>query len=316
MTFNLRKIMQIFIIFLVALVTGISVGKIYVDNLEAITVIEGGVDSVKEKDEVVQELVNSVQGKTVDKCTFLNAVEIYLIAEHKFYNAPEFYKIMTGVVNADAGVTKVNQIMKGERLKKDGKLYYNKLSPSTSSLAPQICSRFIYEYDSDHVDVYPNGTFAVSSPAKDLKGVFKEEDKQVYDLEKYKETFNTEPTTALSYIISSVSCPKGNYTSIKNNGNDTFTFTMTFDAKHTAYAGLIYAYEIAFSSGKGQPKWVSLQMDVTVDKDFNFVSIKYDEIYKMDSGVIGYIPVHDLFEEYMYFGDKVPSVEEVVGEVA
>ncbi len=309
MTINLKKVMQIFMIFLVALVTGVSVGKIYVDHIEAIMISDKTVEDVKASEEDVLKLVNSAKGKTVKNCG-LKPVEIYLVAEYNLYNAPEFYKIMTGIVENSAVKP---QNMKGEKLKKDGKFYYNKLSPSSGFPAPTLCSRVEYEIGAATVDVYATGSISGSSPAKDIKGTFNANAKKTYTLDEYKQMFNTEPTTALSYIISSVSCPDENCSTIKDNGNDTFTFTMKFDATHTMYAGLIYSYEIAFSSGMGQPKWVSLEMEVTIDKDFNFVSINYDEVYKMSS-VIGDVTVHDDFTEFMYF-TNVPSVADSVGEV-
>ena len=83
-------------------------------------------------------------------------------------------------------------------------------------------------------------------------------------------------------------------------------------------AGLYYAYEIKFSSGMGSlPKWVSLEMTVTLDANFNFVQIEYDETYKMNAPVIGWTPVNDKFVDKFEFDiNKIPSEAEFLGEVA
>ncbi len=312
MTNKLKNFMSTILLIAVALLTGLSVGKIYVDNLEVPSVVDASEESISESEETVLELVKR---SASSKPTSFRPVELYVIAEHNLYNANEFYKIMTGTVHAPMGI---EQPMKGERLKKDGKLYYNKLSPSTSSLAPQICSRIIYDYATDEIKLYAKGDILnpKAENYEDFVGVFAEKELQNLTLEEYKTTFNTHPSRVMPYIVSSITCGQNMMSAVKDNGNGTYSFQIKMDGSHLAYAALCYSYEIKFSSGMADPpEWVSLTMDVTVDDSFNFVEISYEEIYKMNVSGIGMMKVTDKFDDKFHFTD-IPSVEHVLREVA
>lgn len=315
MTINYRKIISTLLVFVIAVVTGFSVGKIYVDNLEVPQVVGVSEDDLREAKELVKQWATESKNK---KPSDFNALQAFLIAENNLNESEEFYKIMTGMVFATAGV---RQQMKGERLKKDGVFYYNKLSPSTSSLSPAICSRIIYDTrKQDEIKVYPTGTFESTSP--DIIGSFSETNLKILTLEKFKETFNTAPSTVMPYIISSNTWKEGkNIRPEKSGGN--YVFSISIDGANLTLAGLCYAYEINFSSGMGSlPKWVSLEMKVMMDENFNFVQIEYDETYKMNAPVIGWTPVNDKFVDKFYFPQtalpgEIPTVDEFLnGRVA
>lgn len=293
-------------IFAIAVVTGLSVGKIYVDTLEPSSVVTAKEEELRDKPEVVEALVQRSKKENISNFTGL---ELFLIAEYNLNNANEFYKKMTGVVNAPMGI---KQNMKGEKLKKNNKLVYNKLSPSTVSLSPSICSRIEYDYNTKEIRLNPKGTFA-STDSENMKGLFKEEDFQTLTLEKYLENFNTQPTTILSYIVSSITCGQKQISAVTKNDDGTYSFQVSMNGDYLSLAALYYSYEIKFSSGLPKlPQWVSLDMKLTVDSSFNFKTIEYKETYKMFvSDLIGYMPVTDNFVDNFYFTD-VPDFEEVL----
>ena len=310
MTIKYKQTISTLLVLLIAVVTGVSVGKIYVDSLEVAPIVAASEEALRANDDV-EALVARAKFSSV---TSFTPVELYLIAEHNLNNSPEFYKIMTGTVYATLGIT---QPMKGERLKTNGKLIYNKLSPSTSSFAPAICSRVIYDYATpDEVTVIPTGTFASTSP--DLIGNFNSADADVYTLDEYRETFNTFPTTVLPYIITSITCADAdNISEVTDNGDDTYSFSISLSGSSLAMAGLYYAYEIRFSSGMSDlPSWTSMTMEVTIDSSFNFVEISYNETYRMNAPAIGMTPVTDEFVDRFYFDEEtIQQAYEAIGEV-
>lgn len=303
--FNYKKYISFVLIVAVAVVTGLAVGKIYVDTIEPIAVVSAKEEDLREKDADVLALVKRANSGA--SATSFSAVELYNIAEYKLYHADKYFKLMTGTVFAPMGI---KQPMRGEKLHRDGKLVYNKLSPSSSSLSPSICSRILYDYETQITKINPKGTFDKSS--SEIKGVFDDAKFQDYTLEQYKETFNTIPTNVLPYIISSKTCAQKKTSAVTANGDGTFSFRISIDGDYLALSGLYYAYEIKFSSGmQDPPKWVSLTMDVTVDSNFNFSEIKYVEVYKMNVSGIGLMQVTDEFVDHFEF-ENVPEIEEVL----
>lgn len=307
MAIKIKNFISFILIALVAVVTGVSVGRIYVQGLEVPTIFEGSEEEIRETEETVLALVEKSKSQ---KVTSFSGVELWVIAEYNLLHHEEFYKLMTGVVNAPMGI---KQQMRSQKLKKDGKLVYNKLSPSTSSLSPSICSRIIYDYNTQDVVVYPTGTFGTGS---EITGVFDDNNKQNWTMDQYKQTFNGNPENVLSYIISSKTCPASCVLPVSDNHDGTYSFQIKIEGSNLVLAGMNYAYEIKFSSGMADPpKWVSLQMDVTVDSSFNFKKIEYEESYKMNVPVVGLMQVTDNFVDNFYFSD-IPTLDEILGEVA
>ncbi len=319
------KTFSTILIFVMSLVTGVSIGKIYVDNLEVGTIISAVESDLRESSDTVESLVSQGLSSTPDK---FSAVEVYLIAEYNLNNSENYCKIMTGTVYATAGVT---QKMKSVHLKSGDVYVYDKLSPSFISLSPQICSRIIYDAtDEDSVLVYSTGTILdkttgvaptkSSVNAENLYGVFSDNDLVEYTMDEYKEIFNTSPTNTLPYIISSITCQGATCSAVTANGDGTYSFSITFnDTTYLSLAALNYSYEIKYSSGMSDaPLWVSMSMDVVVDSNFNFVSISYSETYKMNVTIIGWTPVTDEFVDYFYFDESdieeyFKEYEEVLG---
>ena len=171
------------------------------------------------------------------------------------------------------------------------------------------------EYDETKaITIYPVGSFASTNP--EIIGKFYENDKKLYSLEEYKNTFNTVPTTALPYIISSKTCGSGSTSPVSRTENGGYTFKISLKGSALTMAALYYSYEIKFSSNfKDPPKWVSLEMEVTIDKNFNFEKIAYNEVYKMNKEGIGLMQVRDEFVDVFHF-DNIPSMDEILREVA
>lgn len=294
----------------VALVTGLSVGKIYVSTIEPEEKIIGAeADFRQSEEDILSWVADAKNGKSVQS---FSPVQLYNIAEYNLYHADGFYKLMTGNVLANAGIVKVNQQMKSEKLVRDGKLIFNKYSPSTSSMAPAICTRMVYDYNSGEININKNGTFNDNSSGetKEITATFNDDDFELWSLEKYQDTFFTTPENVMPYIISDQTCAQKKYSPVTDNGDGTYTFTILIDGSYLTAAALCYSYEIAFSSGRGTPKWVSLSMEVTIDQNFNFVKIEYVENYKVKQEGIGSIPITDTFTDTYRFVD-LPTIEEV-----
>lgn len=309
MTLFNRRFFSYVLIFAIAMVTGLSIGKIYVDNLEAPSTVSASEDSLREKESDVEEWVARAQsGASINS---FSVVQLYNIAEYNFRNSNKYFKLMTGIVNAPMGI---KQEMRSEKLFRDGVFVYNKLSPSTSSLAPSICSRVIYDTNADTIKIAPKGTFDSNSDT--IKGVFDVNSYQDYTMEEYVSIFNASPLNSMPYIISSITLGQNKVSPITENGDGTYTFSIAIDGDYLALAALNYSYEIKFSSGMASPpKWVSLNMIVTIDSDFNFVSIDYNEVYKMNVSGIGMMTVTDEFFDRFYFGDQVPEIDSDIKEV-
>ncbi|MDE6583328.1 MAG: hypothetical protein K2K31_01595 [Clostridia bacterium] len=91
MTLNYRKIMSYVVIFALALVTGVSVGQIYVGTLEINPNISAQESDLRDKPEDIKALYDSSGSKDIRQFT---GVELDEIAEY-YLSQPDFYKVMT-----------------------------------------------------------------------------------------------------------------------------------------------------------------------------------------------------------------------------
>ena len=298
-----KKLFSVLLIALVAVATGFSVGKIYVDNIEVPTTVSANEGDIREKDADVKKWVDRANAGA--SATSFTAVELYNIAEYNLYHAEKYSKVMTGVVNAPMGI---KQQMRSEKFYDNGKLVYNKLSPSTSSLSPSICSQVLYDSNTQKIKINPKGDFDKDSEI--IRGVFDKNKYQNYTMEQYKTIFNSVPTKTLSYIVSSITCAQNKLSPVTKNNDGTYTFEISMDGNYLALAGLYYAYEIKFSSGMADyPKWVSLDLKITIDENFDFKTIDYTEVYKMNVSGIGMMQVTDVFVDNFDFVN-VPDLTE------
>jgi len=293
-------------VLLVAIVTGFSVGRIYVGTLAPEVINPYSVEQLSEKEEVVQELVNQSVGKTPDK---FNAVQVYNIAEYNLNNSRNFFKLMNGTVhNSMTGA----QAMRSEKIRVGDEYCFNKLSPNLSLSLANVCSQVRYDAADGEIKIAESGTWL--STTGELKASF--DSHADWTKEKYLQTFNIGPTVVLPYIISSNVCFEENVSAVKSNGDGTYSFDIDLSGDYLTLAASYYTYEIMFSSGlTDAPVWKTLHMTVTVDEKFNFVSIDYKEVYDMSYLGIT-VTVTDTFFDTFEFED-VPEISEIRGsEVA
>ena len=306
-----KRLTGIVLIVAIALVTGFLVGKIYVDNLEAPTQVSAEESSLRENEDTVKGWVE--QAESGKSATSFSAVELYNIAEYKLYHADKYYKLMTGKVS---NTFSAPQDMRGIKIFNDGILAYDKLSPSGMSVA-NICSRVVYDTNSGKIKINPKGSWA--SGTAEITGVFDKNKFDDYTLEEYKEKYNTVPTNVMPYIISDITCSqKDSTTPVVANDDGTYSFSIELSGDNLTLAALYYSYEIQVSSGAmNLPTWKSLKMNITVDKDFNFKTISYIEVYDVKMNILGGITatVTDNFVDNFYFGDAVPEIPADVKEI-
>ncbi len=286
--------------------SGYLVGRIYVDSIQPAPIVAASESDLRENDEKVKELVKKADGGAL--VSSFSAVELYLIAEYKLNTAEAFSKQMLGTVFA-AGL--VEQSQQTDKLKRDGKLISNKYSPG-GGMAPTICSRTVYDYSTKVAKVNKNGTITNKQVMGQYTASFKDADWVSYDEAAYAEAFATAATTPNPYIISSTTCVGADVSAVSKTADGDYTFTIKMSGDMLTLAALYYSKEIEFSSGRGMPKWVSLEMTVVVGEDFNFKTINYIEKYKVMQTGIGWVTVVDTFEDIYNFDlATMPTIEEV-----
>ena len=285
-------------------------GRIYVASIEPEVVSLVSREDCLEDESVVAELVSRSQKPNAKPSDF-SAIELYEIAEYNLNHADKFYKELTGVVD-----TIVKQNMRSQKLKIGDTYVFNKLSPSSMEIA-NICFQTVYNRASGDIKINKRGTF-VDTSASNIKAVFSLDGFKNYSMEEYtsKAMYGCRPEEGvMPYIISSKTCSASACSAVSKDSNGNYVFEMSFDKAHLAAAGSCYACEINFSSGM-TPSWKSMKLKATVDENFNFVSIYYDETYSVDYGFMQ-PTVTDRITDNFYFGDDVPSLEEILGrEVA
>ena len=295
------------IVVLVALFSGYLVGRIYVDSIQPAAVVNATEADLREKSEKVQELCKKADGGA--SVSSFSAVELYLIAEHKLNTAEAFYKQTTGTVDVNS-VVKVHQEQQTDKLKRDGKFVTNKYSPG-GGLAPTICSRTVYDYSTNIAKLNKNGTITNREILGQFSATFGDSGWVDYDEEAYRNEFITVATTPNPYIISSVTCSTAQVSNVTKTAEGDYTFTIKLSGDMLTLSALYYSKEIAFSSGRGDPKWVSLEMTVVVGSDFNFKTIHYVEQYKVFEAIMWNLVVDQFVDVYNFDLATMPTIEEV-----
>ena len=306
-----RRITGVLLIFVIAILTGFTIGKMYVDNIDPMSVVSADESSLRESEDTVSKWVEEAKGGK--KATSFSAVELYNIAEYNLYQADKYYKLMTGKVVAKAPVIgDVVQDMRSVKIFNENIFMADKLSPGFQP----ICTRVIVGADND-IRINSKGSFV--DGAENITGSFDSNKFEKVSLDKYKEIFNSDPHNVMPYIISNTICSNSEtFSDVVDNGDGTFSFSFTLSGDYLALSALCYSYEIKFSSGAvGVPTWKSLTMNVTIDSSFNFKTITYDEVYVVKVPIAGGISstVIDSFEDNFYFGDEVPEIPNEVKEI-
>ena len=238
---------------------------------------------------------------------------------------------MGGNVVANAMGINVNQVQSTYRWYKDGVYVTNKLSPSTSSMAPAVKLRVVYDSNTKSVRMNQTGEFqSIDLP---ITAVYDDSKDEVYTEEQYLNKYyvqkeqdskhdaqNVSPVISslseatMPYIVSSLTCSQNTFDKTpKNNGDGTYTFTINMSDDHLNVAGMVYAKEINISAEVATfVRWKTLEMKVTIDSSFNFKEISYTEVYQMKHKSTGVLStVTNKFVDKFSF-ENVPAFEEVL----
>ena len=322
------------ILALVAIVTGVAIGSIYLNTLPKGTSGFGLTEAMFRDDEkTVETLYNeAINGKK----TSFSAVELYQIGEYKLKNGGASYvKVLSGDVSAGVGIFKVPQQMKSIKISTSDGVYYLKMSKAESSLAPSMAVKQKYEYDNPNM-VYLNETRDSNdidgNTSEDFKLVIGEDTARNITVDEYKLIFNTSPATPLTYIISSKTTAEGNFDqNVTLNSSGQYVFKIKMTGEYATNAATYYSYEIAHFSNKeivlppsdvtneaemqkyynkvssALPKWQSVEIEGVMDENFNLVSLKYKEVYTVKQTVKQMevnATVTDNFTDVFYYDQK------------
>jgi len=311
-TINYKKIFSILMVMLVAVVTGFSIGKIYLDSTTTTTeiVLESQKELSADEKEVKRLYESTLQGKSVME---FSGMELYQIAEYKLNNSPKFLKEMLGEVLSVGQLA----ILKGQKFKDEKGFVYYKLSPAKKIMAglstPNICTRIEQEHKALDKIKYSIGDlncFIDTSSKENLDAKLKNPSISNYTEEEYEKNFKTTPrNSVLYYIISDKTCSKENVSEIRDNGNGTYSFDIMLSGSKLSKAALHYTYDVLFTCGYPNPSlsWDSMKMTVSVDSNFNFTQIVYNEKYTIASEGIPVLKkagVEDNFVDCFYFDEK------------
>ena len=320
------------ILALVAIVTGVAIGSIYLNTLPKGTSGFGLTEAMFRDDEKTIEALykEAINGKK----TSFSAVELYQIGEYKLKNGGASYvKVLSGDVTAGVvGIPniKVPQQMKSIKISTSDGVYYLKMSKAESAMAPSMAVKQKYEYDNPNM-VYLNETRDSDDidgdTSEDFKLVIGEDTARNITVDEYKLIFNTSPATPLTYIISSKTTAEGNFDqNVTLNSSGQYVFKIKLTGEYATNAATYYSYEIAHFSNKeivlppsdvtneaemqkyynkvssALPKWQSVEIEGVMDENFNLVSLKYKEVYTVKQGLNA--TVTDNFTDVFYYDQK------------
>lgn len=305
--FSYKKVISFVMIIAVALATGFSVGKIYLDmfGIKQLN-ITGSEAEFREDSRVIEKLV--ADSNTKDVMDF-SGIELYQIAEYKLNQKSLFLKETIGTVTS----TGQKMFMRSQKVKAGEYSTYYKLSPSKTVMGiqtPQVCSKINYNSKTKKIEIVPNerGVFTNTESSATLDADFSAK-ADVYTEEEYYELFKTSPTTVLNYIVSNKTS-QNCVSDVRDNGDGTYSFDITYTNKDGVIdAAFFYSYEILFSSGYSLPYWDSVNITVTINSTFNFKTISYLEKYSVSSSKIPLLGkasvVNDVVDTFYYDADSI-----------
>jgi len=310
----LRKILSYVLILAVSIVSGVTVGKVFLDmNAIPVSSLVGSEAEFRESDKVVEELVERSRQAGVAPDSF-NGIELFQIAEYNLNNSENFLKEMVGQVNSTGQVV----YMRSQKVKVGNEFAYYKLSPSKAVLGittPQICSKVscnIKNLNNIKIVTNEKGVITNTSSSETLDGDFSATP-DIYNEKSYFDIFKTVPYTTMSFIVSEKTT-SGCVSEVVANGDGTYSFEIKYTPKDGVIdAAYLYAHEIEFSSGYSLPYWDSVKLKITVDSNFYFKTIEYDERYMVSSEkipVLGKADVVDTFVDHYYY--DIDSIAEKV----
>lgn len=299
-----KRFFSLAIICLVAVVTGVAVGKIFVDQNIPAPIYEGTASSFMDSEtDIVALCERADNGEPVES---FSALQLFEIAQYKLEHNDAFYTLMTGDV-----LTTINQKQITTQLKRDGKFSINKLSPGTVVLGKDTNVMVLTTVDiaTGNVTINKDGSWvSTNDPIVAKYGNNKTE---TYTAEDYEMLFRKKATTAVPYVISSLTCIDGYWDGkITKDENNNYVFSISIPKEMLGIAAIYYSEDIKATSGSS-PDWQEVVMEVTIDQNFNFKQIDYVEKYNvfvmgMNNGI------KDVFCQKFFYGEDVPTLEEVL----
>lgn len=298
MTINYKKTISLLLVFVLAVVTGFAIGKIYLDGNK------GGEDSpytyaeLALPDSEIKALYNKSLTSSVENFT---AMQLWQIADYKLSQMDYFKKVMLGNVNS----TGQNLILKAEKVKENNLYTYTKLSPSKTVVGiktPEVCSQIIYDY-STKLTTINKGKITKNGPtANDLEAEFSSSGSTKYREQEYIEIFKGLPQqSAMPYIFTSKSAKESYFSAVTKNDDGSYTFKIELKKEELRDPTTCYTREIYFSCGYGNPSltWDNVAITVTINPDFTFKNVVYYEKYQIkgDGLPIGTATIIDNFSE-------------------
>ena len=312
MTSIYKKFIGYVLVFAVALATGFSIGKIYLNqNLAPAGSTGSYADFAPTENELQTLYQQSLNGEVED----FNGMQLFQIAQYKLSVVDKFKCVTLGEVNSTGQI--VN--MKSVKYKDTNSIAYYKMSPSKSVLGiktPEICAKFDYNTKTQNTKI-TYGSFVTSGPeSKDLAATFNGSGES-WTKDQYVSKFKgTTDQTLVPYIISSKTCLDDNVSQVSNNGDGTYSFTITLSGHEVLRdAALCYTEEIIFTCGYESPslQWDKVEIKVVVDSNFMFKTIDYYESYTLYSSSIPVLKkagvVDDFSSVYYYSEDAVLDSE-------
>ncbi len=304
-----KTILGALAVFMVALVTGVAVGKLYVDSIPANVVLGMSEEELRDSEADVKKLVEKSKSSKPDA---FSAVEVYQIAEYNFNQKSAYFKTSDGYAKNLVG----KQTLHSTKLLRDGEYVFDNCSPGQVD----VCTRIRHTVGTDLVTRNTKGDYA---NAAQTKGKWNDKDNENYTISEYKKKFNGHPLSNITYVISSKTCPKDAISKVKKNTDGNYSFTISLNGNFLTAAAVRYSYEIFYTSysmlssdakkNTILPSWKNMSMEVVVDSNFDFVSIDYDEKYVIFTGIGGPQEVNDIFVEKFYFDLKnIPTLEEAL----
>jgi len=304
------KLFGILAVCLIAIVTGVAVGKIFVDTSVVAQSISGTYRDYQDSDEDIAALVKKSHSAMPSS---FSAYEVFEIAQYKLYNSENFYAVMQGFVTPSMG-SKQNQVTTA--VKTGNNFVMNKLSPGGVIVGIDTNVTVLTKYDisAGKVSVNAKGTWTDRGKTT-MSATYDDATAVNYTLAEYEDKFGKQPTMAILYVVSSITCGQGNYTAVKKDGDGNYTFSVTITDSHLYAAGIYYAKDVEFSSG-GKPAWKSLTITAIVDSNFNFKSIRYQDSYVMSMMSVNATVVDDFTQKFYFDLDSIPEEDAFfVGEV-
>lgn len=298
---KIRRIIATLLVLVLSILTGYTVGNIYISSIPPETIVNGSEDKLRDD---TTELIEKYKSGDYSITDF-SAVENYQIAEYVYKNQENYYKLQTGTVKAKAAGINQTQNMQAQKFKNGNKFMVEKICKGLVSIA----KRFYYDKDKEKVTIYDGDTNGIKLNNNGFYVTSYSPKSHSMKHSKYKEDYATSFENTMPYIVSSITYEKDyKITKSHKNADGTYTFTLEFKDEYAQLAGFYYAYEVKNSSELEQPPTFKyLAIDVTINSDWEFVNVIYREEYTMlYTGLVANVTT--LFnEDFFYDYREIPE---------